>query len=96
MHLWYVYVCCVCVVCVVCECVWYVGVWYVCGVVCVCVLYLCGMCVVCVCVQLSDQGDDFEDVISEPRLGESEGHIACTSGKSIPSRGNSKCGAPAS
>ena len=80
------YVC----VCVVCEC----GVSA--CVVCMCVLCLCGACVVCVCVQLSDQGDDFEDVMSEPRLGESEGDIAYPSGKSIPSRGNSKCGAPAS
>ena len=36
------------------------------------------------------------DTMSEPRLGESEGDIAYPSGKSIPSRGNSKCGAPAS
>ena len=72
--------------CVVCEC----GVSA--CVVCMCVLCLCGVCVVCVCVvcvcvQLSDQGDDFEDVMSEPRLGESEGDIAYTSGKSIPVEG---------
>ena len=65
---------CMCV-CVVCEC----GVSA--CVVCMCVLCLCGVCVVCVCVQLSDQGNDFEDVMSEPRLGESEGTLLILQGK---------------
>lgn len=36
------------------------------------------------------EGDHFEN-ISEKRLKGSEGNIAYTSGKSIPSRGNGKC-----
>ena len=49
---------------------------------CVCVCCVCVVCVwVCVCVQLSDQGDDFEDVMSEPRLGESEGTLLILQGK---------------
>lgn len=40
--------------------------------------------------------DYFKNVISEPQLKGSEGNIAYTSGKSIPSRGNSKCKVPES